>query len=69
MEFNRFDIISAYYLYGTLYHTGQFSKEYTYVGRAINLGFKPGLSFSYSSLSENAKAIYDNLVESNPLVN
>lgn len=60
--FDRFDILSAYYVYGTDYHTGQFSKEYAYIGRALNAGFKPGASISYGSLSENGKEIYDNLV-------
>lgn len=69
MQFDKFDILSAYYLYGSLYHTGQFSKEYAYMGRATNAGFKPGLLFSYKSLSDNGKAIYNNLVEKNPRVN
>lgn len=69
MEFNKFDVLSAYFLYGMFFHTGQGSKEYAYMGRALNLGFKPGLSFSYASLSDNGKAIYDNLVHSNQRVN
>ena len=69
MEFSKFDILSAYYLYGMYFHSGQGSKEYAYMGRATNAGFKPGLSFSYQSLSDNGKAIYDNLVEKNPRVN
>jgi hypothetical protein len=62
MFFDKFDICSAYYLYGSEYHSGQFSKEYAYMGRALNLGFKPSDSLSYESLSENGKEIYDNLV-------
>lgn len=60
--FNRFDILEAYYLFGSEYHSGQFSKEYAYMGRALNCGFKPGFIFSYQSLSDNGKEIYDNLV-------
>lgn len=61
MEFNRFDICEAYYLFGMENHSGQFSKEYAYMGRASNCGFKPGASLSYESLSDNGKAIYDSL--------
>jgi len=59
--FDRFDIVSAYYLFGCDYSSGQGSKEYGYVCRALNTGFKPGLLFSYDSLSDNGKEIYDNL--------
>jgi len=62
MYFNRFDICEAYYLFGTLYHSGQYSKEYAYLGRLIKCGFKPGRSFGEDSLSENGRAIFDNLV-------
>lgn len=60
--FNRFDILSAYYVYGSDYHSGQFSKEYAYIGRVLNCGFRPADSLSYESLSDNGKEIYDNLV-------
>jgi hypothetical protein len=62
MYFARFDILSAYYLFGAEYHGGQFTKEYAYMGRALNAGFKPGLIFGYRSLSDNGREIYDNLV-------
>jgi hypothetical protein len=62
MYFDRFDILAAYYLFGAECHSGQFSRIYKYTGRALNCGFKPGPIFSYRSLSDNAKAIYDNLV-------
>jgi hypothetical protein len=58
MQFDRFDILSAYYLYGSLYHGGQFTKEYAYMGRALKCGFNPGPLFSYRSLSDNGKEIY-----------
>lgn len=64
--FNRFDILSAYYVYGSDYHTGQFSKEYAYMGRVLNCGFRPADSLSYESLSDNGKEIYDNLVAQRP---
>lgn len=63
MYFDRFDILSAYYLFGSLYHSGQFSKTYRYMGRAMNAGFSPGPIFKYESLSDNGKAIFDNLID------
>jgi hypothetical protein len=63
MFFNRFDILSAYYLFGSDYHSGQWSKEYAYMGRAMNAGFSPGAMFGLISLSENAREIYDALVD------
>ena len=60
--FDRFDILEAYYLFGADYHGGQFTKEYAYTGRVLNVGFKPGCMLRYESLSDNGKAIYDNLV-------
>ena len=62
MYFDRFDILEAYWLFGSEYHSGQFSKEYAYMGRAKNLGFSPGLMLSYKSLSDNGKEIYNKLV-------
>lgn len=64
--FNRFDILSAYYVYGSDYHTGQFSKEYAYMGRVLNCGFRPADSLRYETLSDNGKEIYDNLVANRP---
>lgn len=60
--FDRFDICEAYYLYGRDYHGGQFSKEYAYMGRATNAGFRPGANLSVRSLSENGRDIYNELV-------
>ena len=61
MYFDRFDICAAYYLYGSLYHGGQCTKEYAYTSRALECGFEPGPIFSYDSLSDNAKMIYKSL--------
>ena len=61
-EFNRHDICAAYYLFGALWHSGQWSKEYAYMGRARNCGFSPGVSFCGRNLSENALLIYQALV-------
>jgi|TARA_B100000965_G_C19414871_1_gene679411 hypothetical protein len=62
MHFDRFDIIQAYYLFFVDYHEGQTSKKYT---RLCKIGkyYKPSSTFSgVDSLSENALAIYENLV-------
>ena len=63
MYFDRFDILSAYYLYGSTYNNGQGSKEYAYMGRALNAGFNPSPIFSLDSLSDNGRAIYQQLVD------
>lgn len=60
--FDRFDICSAYYLYGSLYHGGQFTKEHAYMGRAMKAGFGPGPFFGYDSLTDNGKDIYQGLI-------
>ena len=59
--FDRFDILSAYYLFGSDYHGGQGTEEYAYMGRAMKCGFSPSPIFSYRSLSENGKEIYKTL--------
>lgn len=63
MRFDRFDILSAYYLFGMLWHSGQWSREYAYMGRALNAGFRPSLNFGLESLSENGRLIYEGLVK------
>lgn len=60
--FDRFDILSAYYLFGMLYHGGQGTKEYAYMCRALNCGFGPGPNFGFKSLTDNGKEIYLNIV-------
>lgn len=60
--FDRFDILSAYYLFGMLYHGGQGTKEYAYTGRALNAGLQPATNFRYESLTENGQEIYNELV-------
>lgn len=65
MEFNRFDICEAYYLFASYWHGGQFSKEYRIFGRLEKIGFKPSPTLSLESLSENGVLIYQNLVRKN----
>lgn len=62
MYFDRFDILSAYYLYGSLYHSGQGTKEYSYIGRALKAGLSPGPIFNERSLTENGREIFNELI-------
>jgi len=63
---NRFAICEAYYMFASLYHGGQYSKEYAYFGRLDKLGYKPGLGASSQNpdrLDEDSREIFDRLVE------
>lgn len=62
MYFDRFDILSAYYLFGMLYHEGQGSKVYGYTSRVLQAGFRPGPFFDRHSLTENGSLIFLNLM-------
>ncbi len=64
MYFDRFNVCEAYYVFASLYHGGQFSEEYRIFGRLDNIRFSPSPLISVESLEENARAIFDNLVES-----
>jgi hypothetical protein len=66
MSFDRFDICAAYWLFGYLYHGGQFTKEYAYLGRVRACGFKPGPLFGVHSLSDNARQIFEKLESTTP---
>jgi len=64
--FNRYAIFDAYYMYASLYHGGQGSKEYAYFSRLGKLGYKPGLGASSQNpdqLDESAREVFDRLVE------
>ena len=62
MYFDRFDICDAYYLFFSVYHWGQGSDFYY---RLSKMGeyYKPSPMLCYNNLSENAKVIYDNLID------
>jgi hypothetical protein len=62
MHFDRYDILSAYWLFGSLYHGGQGTPEYAYMSRAEKCGFGPGPIFSFKSLTDNGQEIYNALV-------
>ncbi len=61
--FDRFDIAEAYYLFGSLYHGGQGSREYALLSRASRIltNVRDSLRSRYS-LSPNGRAIFDGLV-------
>lgn len=61
MWFDRFDIVSAHFLFLSDYHEGQWSDKYLRLCRLAHY-FSPGHGLDYSTLSENGQAIYDNLV-------
>lgn len=61
--FDRYDILSAHYCFACDWHQGQFSDLYARLCR-IQQVFSPGLLWrGYQSLSDNGKAIYDQLQE------
>lgn len=64
--FNRLAILNAYYMFASLYHGGQYSKEYAYFARLDKLGYKPGLSANSQDpdrLDEDSREVFDRLVE------
>lgn len=64
--FDRFDICSAYHVFATRWHGGQFTDTYRIFGRLTAIGFELGHGRSVgtlASLSGNAREIYDALVE------
>lgn len=63
LYFDRFDVCAAYYMFASLYHGGMGSKEYAIFTRLHNVHYKPAPSLSVESLSENARAIFDGLIE------
>ena len=63
MWFDRFDICEAYYVYAMLWHGGKGSKEYALFSVFVRLGFRTSpLLCDENDLSENGRAIYDQLV-------
>lgn len=65
MYFDRFDICEAWDCFSALYHGGQGSRLYSKRFQlAVRIGFnaRPSLDLNPENLTENGKAIYDNLV-------
>lgn len=63
MYWDRFDIVEAYYCFFCDYHEGQYSNKFMRLNRMFKYHKPSPLFNGYDSLSENGKAIYDNLVE------
>jgi hypothetical protein len=64
--FNRFAILNAYYMFASLCHSGQGSKEYAYFGRLDKIGYRPSLgvtSHNPDRLDEDSREVFDRLVE------
>lgn len=60
MYFDRFDIAEAWYLWLCDNHGGQWSREYARLSK-LTRNFRPGPSLRYDTLTENGRAIYDNI--------
>lgn len=60
--FDRFDVITAWYLWLSENHAGQWSDEYVRLCK-MSTYFEPGPLFKYETLSENAKEIYQQLCD------
>jgi hypothetical protein len=63
--FNRIAICDAYYWYGVIHHTGQFSQEYKYLSRLTAIGYKPSHSVEHGRLDHDAAVVYARLVRQN----
>jgi len=63
MYFDRFDIVNAYYHYFKDYHTGISSNEYLRLSK-IKSYYRPNHREG-SEMTDNARAIYNRLVETN----
>ena len=63
--FNRYDICEAYYLFASLYHSGQDSKEYGYLSRLSKIDFNPSINLTEDKLTEYGKMVFDGLIARN----
>ena len=60
MQWDRFDICEAWWLYASLNHGGQWSRLYAKLSQLVRMGFSPRVLLrSYSDLSVNGREIYD----------
>jgi hypothetical protein len=62
MYFDRFDIVEAYWCYFVEWHGGQNSREYIRLSK-MDRYFKPRPNLSSETLEENAREIYDMIVQ------
>jgi hypothetical protein len=63
MNFDRFDICEAYYVFACLWHGGQTSEIYKIFGQLERMSFKPSMSLGLETLSENSREIFNQLCE------
>ena len=62
MRWDRLDIVEAYYVFFVNYHEGQNSDKYRRLSK-ISTYYKPSVFLSSrANLTDNGKAIYDQLV-------
>jgi hypothetical protein len=67
MYFNRFDICEAYLMYLINYHMGGATRRCEVQNRSIeyqlhNMNYNPSVLLTESSLSDNAREIYHELI-------
>ena len=62
MNWDRFDICEAWWLYARDYHEGQGSQSFEILGRLHRLGFRPSRDFEVENLTQNGLDIYERLV-------
>ncbi len=65
MQWDRFDICEAYYCYAKDYMRDRYdnSIEFGILGRLHHMGYRPGFGgVEYRDLTDNAKAIYRELI-------
>ena len=62
MEFNRFAIVEAYYLFASLHHGGQNSGWYGVLSRLSNMRFRPSPVLSVENMDEDTREVYESLV-------
>ena len=62
IEWNRFDICEAWYLFAGEWHEGQGSDTYAIFGRLDRIKFRPSPMLSTRSLSPNCRLILAGLI-------
>lgn len=62
MNWDRFDICEAWYLFAAEWHRGKWSPEYAIFGRLHRMHFRPSPIMSKESLTENGRVILANLI-------
>ena len=60
--FDRFDIVEAWFVFLSEYHEGQGSEKYARLSHILSY-FNPSPNVMCGNLTENAQAIYQNLVD------